>query len=125
MFNVQLEPTVTKSLVGRTRTELTGVGSEGSVANVAVTKNSEITQLQINHTTGTGGFTVDIFSDAALSDKVFSAISDESSAFFTLTKLGLDFQNTDSPQNNLCYMKITPNSGSGHIFKVALFYKKF
>jgi hypothetical protein len=125
MFNVQLEPTITKRLTGRSRAELTNVGLSGDVANLIITKNAEITQIQINHLVGSGSFTIEIYSDVSLSDKVFSAISDDTGEILMFNKIGLEFENTDTPTaNNLCYMKVIPSSGVGHTFKCAIFYNK-
>lgn len=123
MFDVQIDPTITRPFVGRSRTELTGVGLSGAVSNIPISKHAEITQLQINHTVGSGSFTIGIYSDSFLTDQIFSAISDTSDIFM-VSGLKLIFQNTDSPQNSLCYVKITPSSGSGHSFKIALFFDK-
>ena len=124
MFDVQIDPVLMKPLTGRTHADLTEVGPSGSVASMAITKNAEIQQIQIRHTVGTGQFNIDIFSDASLTDPVFSATSDASVGHFNMNKLNLFFQNTDSPQVAFCYVKITPLLGSGHTFKIALFYNK-
>lgn len=124
MFNVPLDPVLTKTFVGRSRGELTGIDTAGAVSNLAISKNAEITQIQIRHTAGTGGFTVEVFSDATLLDQVFSAGSDGTESYLIMNKLGVDYQNTDTPSNSLCYVKIIPEAGSGHSFILALFYKK-
>lgn len=124
MFNVPLDPVLTKAFVGRSRGELTGVDTAGAIANLGISKNAEITQLQIRHTVGTGGFSVEIYSDSALTDQIFSAVSDGTESYLIINKLGVDFQNTDSPANSLCYVKVIPEAGSGHSFILALFYKK-
>jgi hypothetical protein len=104
MFDIQLEPTVIKPLVGRSRIVFTGVDTSGSILPMAITKNAEITQIQVNRTSGSGQFTIEIYSDSLLEDKVFSAVSEEDLLAFN--KIGLDYENTDSPvKNSLCYLK--------------------
>lgn len=125
MFNVQIEPTLVKPLIGHFRYEVTGVGTSGNVTNATISKNAEITQIQVNHTVGSGSFSIEIYSDSLLQDKVFSAVSDDTGAMIHFNKIGLNFQNTDTPtQNNLCYVKVIPSIGNGHSFKIALFFDK-
>lgn len=123
MFNVQLEPTLVKPLTGRSRGVLSGVTTGGATLALIVTKFAEITQLQVNHVTGSGTFTVDIYSDVTRTDKIFSAVSDETDSLY-LSGLHLQFENTNSPQENLCYVTVTPATGISHDFKVAVFFNK-
>ena len=125
MFDVQLEPTIVKPLIGRTRIEFIGVDTAGAMLPVIITKYAEITQIQVQRVTGTGSFIIEIYSDSSLTNKVFFAISDDTGEVLHFNKIGLYFENTDSPEkNNLCYFKIIPSSGIGHGFKVAVFFNK-
>lgn len=125
MFDVQIEPMLIKPLIGRTRAEFTGVDTSGSMLPLIITKYAEITQIQVQHTAGVSAFTVEIYSDSALQDKVFSAVSDDAGVNLHFNKIGLYFENTDTPdKNNLCYLKVIPATGVGHNFKVAIFFNK-
>ncbi len=125
MFDVQLEPTIVKPLIGRTRVEFTGVDTAGAMLPVIITKFAEITQIQVQRVSGTGSFIIEIYSDSSLLDKVFSAMSDDAGVNLHFNKIGLYFENTDSPEkNNLCYFKVIPATGINNDFKVAVFFNK-
>lgn len=122
MWNLNIEPTLTKRMVGAASGDLTNVDSSGAVLSLPITKVAEITQLTIRHLTS-GLFNVQIFSDVALSNLVFEATGGDT--LFALSKMGLLFSNTDSPVGNLVYIKVIPESGTGHNFVVQMFYEKF
>ncbi len=125
MFDVQIEPMVVKPLIGRTRVEFTSVDTAGEMLPVVITKYAEITQIQVQRTSGSGSFIIEIYSDSTLSDKVFSAVSDDLGEVLHFNKIGLYFENTDIPsKNNLCYFRVIPATGVDNNFKVAVFFNK-
>lgn len=121
MWNLNIEPTLTKRMVGVSRSSLTGVDTLGAVATLPITKMAEVTQLSIQHLNA-GSFNVQIFSDSTLSTQIFEAI--EETARLDISKMGLMFANSDTPASNNIYIKVIPTTGSGHSFAISLFYDK-
>lgn len=124
MWNVNLEPTIGKKMVGSSRGSLSNVSTSGATLTLAITKLAEIQQLSIIHF-NVGQFNVDIYADSIFSQQILSLQSDATLNRVDLTKMGLYFENMDTPKTNSVYVKITPLSGSGHLFSVSLFYDKF
>jgi hypothetical protein len=124
MWNINLEPTIGKKMVGSSREVVSNVGVAGAVVNLPITKMAEVSQLHVKHL-GTGSFTVEFYDDSTLSNKVFSAISDDTGEFLSLSKVCFRYENMDSPKQNFIYVKVIPSSGSGHEFLVSIFYDKF
>jgi hypothetical protein len=125
MFDVNLEPTIVKKYVGRIRGSLSGVDTAGAVCPLTISKNAVITQLQINHTLGgTGEFNIEVYSDLARTDLIYSANVESGQTKYHVSQLQLDYENTDSPKVNVIYVKLIPVVGSGHGFHCALFFDK-
>lgn len=122
MWNLNVEPTLTKKMVGCSRLELTVTGSGGASGQMAITKMAAISQISVRHSVGTGNFTVKLFSDSSLANDVFSA--DVTDARMDVSNIAVMFQNTDAPQESLIYIQIVPEVDESHVFTVTMFYDK-
>ena len=125
MFNVNIEPTITKTYSGFVHADLNNVGTPGATVQVPITKLAKIQQIQILHVVGINGFNIEFYADFNHSNRVFTAESDSEGVRFDLSKMDLYFANLDSPdKQNIIYVKIIPLSGTGHYFSINLFYEK-
>ena len=124
MFNVQLEPTIIKENLGVSRGLLSSVDPGGAYVSVAISKKAKIKQIQIRQLVGSGTFNVEFFSEVTHTDNVLSLVSDSTSDRMDMNKLDVYYQNTDTVQQSIIYLKINPVAGLGHTFTYALFFEK-
>ncbi|MFA5071315.1 MAG: hypothetical protein WC511_02980 [Candidatus Pacearchaeota archaeon] len=123
MWNINLEPTIGKKMVGSSRGSVTNVDTSGAVVLLPITKLAEISQMAIKHLGG-GSFSIEIYDNSILSNNVFKAESDALGDRWDLSKMQFRYENMDTPKQNFIYIKVIPTSGSGHEFLVSFFYDK-